>query len=618
MLILQDLRRATKKHSIRVTAVILCALCALFFSSAARAQTITNVTGTVTDPNGIPYANARMTVTLSIPGATVQVTNQQTCQSGGFGSQPCYIPISTTIGPLTLDATGSFALAIYSNSGIYTLQQGAVTTQWNFNITLSPGIPLPFGTGPQQFSVPITISGASQSISATLSAAAPNLTNFAGGSSGGPNVAAFYAAPKCAGIPNCTVIVPDDSTDNSTAFAAFAAAVNAAARKTVNTQPQPLTVVIAAGSYKYSSGLSFTEPVYIQCIGSVLDYSGTAHAIDLGPPGLTNSTLQSGAYTIDGCHAAGGATMTEGWFFNQFITTVRVLGNYLADFGNSSSARVWFDGDNWDTLVQGNTWIDDDNVRRGNTAFTHNIDANSQTRFVGNFAACLNGPTPTVGCTSPGPGFAGGGTGSQFTGNNMNFYAPNIIVPQIASATRMVNNYSEENVAAVAVPDVQFGSSTDTGMLDGLYVSGLYVNQHTNNSPFGPGSATMGLSNASINGVYVVGLGSAKVVTQNNVTGQVNNQSLSVTPFFTNTNGSNIAPWTSLDYNLSSNGLNILFTAALSPQPFTVATLPSAATAFAGTTLIVTDSATFTPGTCTGGGSDYMLAVSNGTTWTCH
>lgn len=210
MLTIQDLGRAAAKRSIRVTAVIFCTLCGLVFSGAAHAQTITNVTGTVTDPNGIPYSNARMTVTLSIPGATVQVTNQQTCQSGGFGSQPCYIPISTTIGPLTLDATGSFALAIYSNSGIYTLQGGVVTTQWNFAITISPGVLPPWGTGPQSFSVPITVSGASQSVSATLSAAAPALTQTTyPGPGGGVIPAVKY------GVKGGAITYPDASWANA-------------------------------------------------------------------------------------------------------------------------------------------------------------------------------------------------------------------------------------------------------------------------------------------------------------------------------------------------------------------------------------------------------------------
>jgi hypothetical protein len=49
-----------------------------------------------------------------------------------------------------------------------------------------------------------------------------------------------------------------------------------------------------------------------------------------------------------------------------------------------------------------------------------------------------------------------------------------------------------------------------------------------------------------------------------------------------------------------------------------VADLPSASTAGAGATFVVTDAASYTVGTCTGSGPDTMIAVSNGSVWTCH
>jgi hypothetical protein len=69
----------------------------------------------------------------------------------------------------------------------------------------------------------------------------------------------------------------------------------------------------------------------------------------------------------------------------------------------------------------------------------------------------------------------------------------------------------------------------------------------------------------------------------------------------------------------TNSALNVLQVGKLNiAATFTVATLPSAVTATAGTVVVVTDATTFTPGTCTGGGADTMLAVSNGTTWSCH
>lgn len=51
---------------------------------------------------------------------------------------------------------------------------------------------------------------------------------------------------------------------------------------------------------------------------------------------------------------------------------------------------------------------------------------------------------------------------------------------------------------------------------------------------------------------------------------------------------------------------------------FTVSALPSASSYGARATVIVTDSSTYTPGTCTGGGTKFMIAVSDGTNWSCH
>jgi hypothetical protein len=51
----------------------------------------------------------------------------------------------------------------------------------------------------------------------------------------------------------------------------------------------------------------------------------------------------------------------------------------------------------------------------------------------------------------------------------------------------------------------------------------------------------------------------------------------------------------------------------------TVAALPSPVTLGVGGSVIVTDCTSYTPGPlCTGGGSDVMVAVSNGTVWTVH
>ena len=59
-------------------------------------------------------------------------------------------------------------------------------------------------------------------------------------------------------------------------------------------------------------------------------------------------------------------------------------------------------------------------------------------------------------------------------------------------------------------------------------------------------------------------------------------------------------------------------TVLLQIPPMAIGSLPTASTYPAGTQIVVTDALTFTPGTCTNGGSDTMIAITNHSTWSCH
>lgn len=160
------------------------ASCLLLPASAFAQSTLVN--GTVTDPNGIPYSGATLKAVLVVTGGgvapgspTVTVSSQAQCTAAGAGTAPCQIPIQGTF-TTTLDASGKIpggGITLYDNSLVT-----PAGTQWFFTITIT-GIAPPLGNGPQTFSVLITISGAAQNIGATLTAAAPKLTNFGGGSS---------------------------------------------------------------------------------------------------------------------------------------------------------------------------------------------------------------------------------------------------------------------------------------------------------------------------------------------------------------------------------------------------------------------------------------------------
>jgi hypothetical protein len=138
-----------------------------------RAQT-TVVTGTVVDPNGIPYAGATLKASLYPTTAgnfTVTVNNAGQCASAGMGGAPCQMPFTPNTASTSLDGTGSFTIALTDNSLVT-----PAGTQWLFSISIVS--PPPLGVGSVSFAVPITISGASQSVSATLNAVAPSLLAF--------------------------------------------------------------------------------------------------------------------------------------------------------------------------------------------------------------------------------------------------------------------------------------------------------------------------------------------------------------------------------------------------------------------------------------------------------
>jgi hypothetical protein len=133
-----------------------------------RAQTYTQVSGTIIDPNGLPYSNA--TITISVIGVSGgQSPSVTPCAQGGC-------PVMDQM--VTTSNTGSFTITLPAN--------GSITpsgTQWNFAVYM-PGVAPPIGYGPQSFSYPVPISGSTQSLSTALSALAPALARSSGSTPG--------------------------------------------------------------------------------------------------------------------------------------------------------------------------------------------------------------------------------------------------------------------------------------------------------------------------------------------------------------------------------------------------------------------------------------------------
>lgn len=144
----------------------------------------TRVTATVVDPNGIPYALGSVLATLIVPGGASPTVNGQ-----------FFVPSPS---PGSLDTAGKFSMTLQDNTQI-----SPGSTQWLFTVSSAAGsVPFAAGAGPVTFSVAITISGASQDISATLQAAAPRLTASISGTISGLTVNAIPKATAANALGN--------------------------------------------------------------------------------------------------------------------------------------------------------------------------------------------------------------------------------------------------------------------------------------------------------------------------------------------------------------------------------------------------------------------------------
>lgn len=141
----------------------------LFPAPGALAQTKTIVSATVVDPNGVPYAGGSVATQL-VPSTGTPTINK--------------VPVNVQNNPAAIDANGHFTVSLWCNTA-----GGACTpldqsgTQWQFTIT-NPGAQPPVGFGGVSFTVSVTITGTTQDLSSTLSAASVPLYRDSSSSGG--------------------------------------------------------------------------------------------------------------------------------------------------------------------------------------------------------------------------------------------------------------------------------------------------------------------------------------------------------------------------------------------------------------------------------------------------
>lgn len=131
---------------------------------AAAQVTPTVVSGTITDTNGIPYANAQIQITLVTAGGQVPSTTPCT--------QPFGCQIQDPNPTVTATTAGTYIVNLYPNTSILP----NTPTQSTYTFLISVNSPPPLGTGPQICKqTGVTITGATQTLNFS---ACPALSSF--------------------------------------------------------------------------------------------------------------------------------------------------------------------------------------------------------------------------------------------------------------------------------------------------------------------------------------------------------------------------------------------------------------------------------------------------------
>jgi hypothetical protein len=286
----------------------------------------TTVTGTVIDPNGIPYSQGTITAQLVIAGVT------PTLNGGGF----------SMTGSAGLDNSGNFTMRLVSSTSM------SPNLQWSFTVCSAKGTVNPaIGTGSQCFTpAAITITGSSQSISTQLQAAALALTNTTGSApcptcvtETGTNTAgnvmtgagsrsiqdsgtalsslAPLASPALTGIPTAPTAAPGTST-TQLATTAFVAASAAAGVTSFSGDGALLSNTLSTGAVTATLANAGARSVWGNTSSSA------------GAPGYTNSPVLVNLTATDG------STYNDTYGGNP---SIKLYNNGAVTFYSASRAR---------------------------------------------------------------------------------------------------------------------------------------------------------------------------------------------------------------------------------------------------------------------------------------
>ena len=314
----------------------------LFLGQAARAQTQTNVTATIVDPIGIPYSNGTYSVQLIPTGTNPSVNGAGI--GGAFNGR--------------LDANGAFNISLWPNASI---SPGG--TLWQFTICIPGGIPLPLGTGGQCTPpTTVTIAGASQSLSATLSAVAPRLTTIFTGPGGVTACTTTGGVAYENGTSNtltCDGNCLCDSAGIGLLVGPPTSSFSAFMQPTVASNDGQFTSQMnSASGHKYAVW-GFAETLK----NSDSRAGGVFNIVIDNPGALTNSILEGGNSLIE-YHGGGGADATNelwGWASQATLSSAQTVAQMSAYHGfvntiiAGASVTNLFGYDSQFTILAGST-----------------------------------------------------------------------------------------------------------------------------------------------------------------------------------------------------------------------------------------------------------------------
>lgn len=427
------------------------------------AQTQTTVTAHVVDPNNINYAGARLVITLNNPGPGSPTYTP--CHNPGAGC-PVQVP-----GPITLDQNGNIpggGVVLYANASI--LPAG---TTYSFQVNQNPGVLVPWGTGPQVFTLAsVTIAGAAQDLSAAfLAVPPPALTEIGSASGGGGKPTAadglYYVTTEGSDANDCR--------SWSTACLTVQGAENKMAAGTGGNPDPGGTILTGAGNF--SGAISFTVATQLVCNGPAFPTTLTipngtnAPVIDIpnAPARITqcsiagNPTGQSGPFPavqisgdasqVEIDHNVIGEASGAGISVPAGSSNLNIHENIIGGNGPSSAAGAQI------AYVEPATQVDS-NVRIENNNLDGSTPENSCIQVLASSSAA--GPTTQISLLSITNNTCLLGTSASYTTSAISLIAD----PSLGD----FEDFSQANVAGNIVQGD--GTAFPTGLEKGLYTAG--------------------------------------------------------------------------------------------------------------------------------------------------